>query len=284
MWYVTRISAFILLIYAVGIAGVYAFQRDLQYYPSHVRAKPVALGLNSVHEQLFKTPDGERLVAWYAPPRPGFPTILYYHGNAGGLTDRAPRVRLYVKRGYGVLLYGHRGFAGSTGSPNESTLVSDAVRIFDYLTEHGTRASDIVIYGESLGTAVAVQVAAQRRARAVILESPFTSAVDVGKYTYPYLPVRWLLEDRYESIRYVSHIRSPILVLHGMQDRIVPIEFGRRLYKAIVAPKVGYFLPGANHYTIYEHGGWPLIEAFLQALPSRMAHSGVGRAHITSRR
>jgi fermentation-respiration switch protein FrsA (DUF1100 family) len=209
------------------------------------------------------TPDGERLVAWYAPPAKGQPTVFYLHGNAGALVHRANRVRLYRTQGYGVFMLAYRGFSGSTGRPTEPNIIADALMAYDMLAGFTPRDSKIVVYGESLGTGVAVQVAANRRPDGLVLESPFSSAVDVGAYLYPYLPVHWLLKDRFESISYIKEVKAPLLVLHGERDSIVPAKLGRRLFAAAPGPKMAYFIEEATHYTLYEHGAYDRVKTFL---------------------
>lgn len=233
------------------------------FHPSAVHIAPMDIKLFDVQEITLKTPDGEDLVAWHAPPEPGKQTLFYLHGNAGALFQRASRIRLYRAAGYGLFMLAYRGFSGSTGAPSEENIIADAMLAYDFLRRSGVEEADIVVYGESLGTGVAVQLAANRMPGGVVLESPFSSAVDVGTYLYPYLPVRWLLRDRFESIRYIGQVKAPILVLHGEQDNIVPASLGRKLFAAAPPPKMAYFIGDATHYTLYEHGAFNKIRDFL---------------------
>lgn len=276
MFYFVRIMSVISALYLGVVILAYAFQRHLVYHPSGARSNPAALSLAKVAEITLETPDRERLVAWYAPARIGRPTLLYFHGNAGTLAQRADRIRLYTDAGYGVLLLAYRGFSGSTGAPSESRIIRDANLAYDYLLKQGLTANDIVLYGESLGTAVAVQVGASRQIKAVILESPFSSVTDIGQYIYPYLPVRWLLEERFESIRYIQKINAPLLVLHGERDSIVPARFGKALFTAARAPKSAHFVPDGNHYDLYEHGAWQRIQSFLHGLSAYASANNSG--------
>ncbi len=215
------------------------------------------------------TPDGERLIAWYGIPDKGQPTLFYLHGNAGALAHRAGRVRLYRTQGYGIFMLAYRGFSGSTGTPTEAKIVGDALMAYDKLASFTPPDSKIVIYGKSLGTGVAVQVAAKRRPAGVILESPFSSVTDVGAHLYPFLPVYWLLRDRFDSMRYIRSVKAPLLVLHGESDRIVPVSLGRKLFAAAPGPKQGYFFAGATHYSLYEHGAFGKVREFLDRFGSR---------------
>ena len=192
------------LLYALLVATGYLAQRRLLYFPDPTRTPPAAAGLPDVREILIATPDGNQLVAWFGRAKPGNPTLLFFHGNGGSLVDRAQLMRKYLDHGRGMFMIAYRGFAGSTGSPTEADNVADAKLAYDRLVAEGVRPDDIVIYGESLGTGVAVQVAKEKKVAGVILDSPFTSVTDRAAQIYPFLPVRLLLEDRYESSRYIA--------------------------------------------------------------------------------
>jgi uncharacterized protein len=258
-----RIAAIISAIYLVITAASYFLQRDLLFHPNKLHVAPRSVGLSDIAEMELPTPDGEKLIAWHAPAREGQPTLFYLHGNAGALVHRAGRVKMYRANGYGLFMLAYRGFSGSTGSPTEDSIVSDALMAYDRLVQLGAREEDVVIYGESLGTGVAVQVAASRHPGGIVLESPFSSAVDVGSYLYPYLPVHWLLKDRFESVRHIGKVTAPLLMLHGEEDRIVPVRFGRKLFDAATPPKAAYYFNGATHYTLYEHGAFERVRGFL---------------------
>jgi uncharacterized protein len=258
-----RIAAIISAIYLAATATTFFLQRDLLFHPNSTRIAPRALGLYGVSEMELQTTDGERLIAWYGPAEEGQPTLFYLHGNAGALVHRAGRMRLYRAHGYGVFMLSYRGFSGSSGTPSEERIVGDALMAYDRLKALGPDDTEIVVYGESLGTAVAIQVAANRQPAGLVLESPFSSAVDVGSYLYPYLPVFLLLKDRFESMDYIGRVKAPILVMHGEEDRIVPARFGRKLFAAAPLPKTAYFFGGATHYTLYEHGAFERVRQFL---------------------
>ncbi len=258
-----RIFAIISAIYLLVTSVYYIAQRDYMFHPSTLRVPPKTIGLAKTSEIELRTDDGQTLIAWYAPPETGQPTLYYLHGNAGALFHRASRIRLYRAHGYGIFLLAYRGFSGSTGEPSEAAIVSDALLAYDYLAKSKPSQSEIVIYGESLGTGVAVQVAAMRQPAGMILESPFSSAADVGAHLYPFLPVHLLLKDRFESVRYISKVKAPLLMLHGERDSIVPVDLGRKLFAAATSPKQAYFLAEATHYTLYDHGAFEKIKDFL---------------------
>lgn len=263
-----RILAILSAIYLSIIAIYYVEQRKYIFHPSNLRVLPETIGLEGVAELELRTDDGQTLIAWYAPPEFGEPTIFYLHGNAGALVHRASRIRLYRAQGYGVFLLAYRGFSGSTGTPTERSMVSDALMAYDHLVSSTPQQSKIIIYGESLGTGVAVQVASMRQPDGVILESPFSSAADVGAHLYPFLPVHWLLKDRFESISYIRKVKAPLLVLHGERDQIVPSRLGRKLFATATGPKQAYFVSEATHYTLYEHGAFEKVSDFLDRFRS----------------
>ena len=260
-----RFFAILSACYLSFIAIYYVQQRDYLFFTSRIRIPPQALDLQNVAEMELPTPDGQRLVAWYAPPASGEPTLFYLHGNAGALVHRATRVRLYRAQGYGVFMLAYRGYSGSTGRPTETNIVADALMAYDTLDGFTPLESKIIVYGESLGTGVAVQVAAKRRPDGMVLESPFSSAADVAAHLYPFLPVYWLLKDRFESISYIREVKAPLLVLQGGRDTIVPPKLGRKLLAAAPGPKLTYLIEDATHYTLYEHGAFEKVKTFLDS-------------------
>jgi uncharacterized protein len=237
----------VLAFYIVVIFAAYAFQRKLQYFPSTERIAPAKAGLSDVQEIILTTPDTEKLVAWYTQASKNKPTILYFHGNAAGLIDRAERMGKYQALGFGFFMPAYRGFAGSSGSPSEKALIADARLAYEYLLKRGVRPEDIVVFGESLGTSVATQLAASVKVGAVILESPFTSAANMGALLYPFLPVRYLMNDQYRSDQYISSITAPVLVIHGGRDEVVPLAMGKQMFKLANQPKQFVLLPEAGH-------------------------------------
>lgn len=259
-----EIIAFLVALYILVLIAVALGQHKLTYVPDRRRIPPASLDLNFVDEHVLKTPDGAELVAWHGSAEPGKPTLLYFHGNGGGLIDRAPRFKLYRKAGVGVFIMSYRSYSGSTGKPSEPDNIADAHLAWDYLVSLGIDERDIVLYGESLGTGVAVQVATKRQPRALILEAPYSSLVDIGAWRFPYLPVRRLMEARYESAEYIDKVTAPILVVHGEADGIVPIRFGRKLFAAATSDQKRFVsYPGSGHMETYNHGALDEILEFV---------------------
>lgn len=251
------------LIYAGIVVAMYLFQRKLQYIPDQRRLAPEQAGVANVSELTLATPDGERVVAWYAPARPGKPTIVYFHGNGGALWYRADRMKLAQEAGYGMLLAGYRGYGGSSGTPTEAGLLTDGRAAVDHLRNEGVPFERMVFYGESLGTGVAVQLAAQTPPGAVVLESPFTSAADVGAAVYWWLPVRLLMKDQFRSSDVVADMRSPLLIVHGTRDRVVPVTSGRELFEGAQEPKRMIEVPDGEHNMVLGGEIWREIVRFI---------------------
>jgi fermentation-respiration switch protein FrsA (DUF1100 family) len=236
------------------------------YFPSRERVPPASLGLYNVEERVLATPDGEHVIAWYGRAQPAQPTLLYFHGNGGNLALRAERVRKYLQRGRGMFMMSYRGYSGSTGGPSEAANVADARLAYDALVMEGVRPDDIILYGESLGSGVATRIAAEKQVGGLILDAPFTSAVDVGARHYPILPVRPLLHDRYDTIRWIGQVTAPLLVVHGGRDAVIPIAMGRQVFDAAKGPKEFAAFPEAGHEDHYLYGSYDVIEDWIDQL------------------
>jgi len=252
--------------YAALLALMYFFQRALMYFPDPARTPPAAAGLPQAEELRLTSPDGETLIAWHVPPRDDRPVVLYFHGNAGALDLRAERFRELIADGTGLLALSYRGFGGSTGHPTESGLLLDAEAAFAFAAARYP-AKRLVPWGESLGTAVAIALAAEHPMGGLILDAPFTSAADVGSSAYPFVPVRWLIKDPFRSDLRISHVHAPVLVLHGELDRVVPIRFSERLYALANEPKRMVRFSQGTHVDLDGHGAMDVVREFLAGLP-----------------
>jgi uncharacterized protein len=241
-------------------------QRALIYHPDPTRTTPERSGLQAVEVLQLNTPDGHRLVHWYAPAKAGQPTLLYFHGNGGGVGIRSERMGDLQRRGYGVAMLSYRGYSGSTGSPSESANMADARLAYDDLRARGVPVSDIILFGESLGTGVATQLAAQVPAAGLILDSPYTSIRDLAQDQFPWLPVDLMLWDRYETSRYIASIKVPVLVLHGEDDTLVPVRMGRAIHAAITSARTLRTYPGAGHLGHVRLGSFDEVERWITTL------------------
>lgn len=255
--------------YLVLAALVTICQRRLIYNPDPRRTTPTGSGLSGVSVSTIPTPDGAEIVAWYAPPAPGHPTILYFHGNAGWIELRADRMADLMRRGVGVLMPSYRGYGGSSGKPSEAANVADAQLAYDWLREQGTGPREIILFGESLGTGVATQLAVNRVCGGLVLDSPYTSMADLGARDYPWLPVRSLLWDRYETARHIKGVRAPVLVIHGADDTLVPARMGQAVYEAANGPKQIVIYPGATHLDHRRLGSFDDLARWVMTLPER---------------
>jgi len=259
-------------LYLAVVGLMYVAQRSLQYFPQEgLRTGfevPARYGLDGFGAASIDTSDGETLVSWLAlPPATGAPVILYMHGNAGTFGDRAERFRLFRDEGFGVLALSWRGYGGSTGSPTEEGLVEDGRAALKLLEQKGIPLSRIILFGESLGTGVATQLAANPATSplAVILEAPYTSAADVARKHYWFLPIGLLMKDQFRSIDFASRVTAPVFVFHGTADTIVPYEQGKRLYATFNAPKDFLTMKGNGHIDPLSPASWGAIKAFLKA-------------------
>lgn len=251
------------LLYIAALSGMYVLQRDLQYFPTRRDPAPLDVGLTGVEGISLPTPDGERLVLWFSPSQGGHPTILFLHGNAGEIADRADRFAFYQSRGYGVAFLSWRGYGGSTGAPSESGLLTDAKTAYDHLRGLGIPANGIILVGESLGTGPAVITAAANPVGAVILEAPYSAAVDIARQAYPWLPVGLLMKDQFRSRDHIARINAPLLILHGDADRVIPQGFGRRLFDAAKDPKTFLSLGPVGHEALFSPATWEKEAGFI---------------------
>jgi len=244
-----------LLGYLTLIAALFVFQRALMYFPTRGAIVPAEYGLTDFRTVTVRTRDGLLIDGWYKPALyPDKPTVALFHGNAGHIGHRADKALDLAAAGYGVFLVGYRGYGGNEGQPTEPGLYADARAALDWLVEQGVSGRRLVLYGESLGTGVAVRMAGERRVGGVVLEAPYTAIVDVAAALYPWVPVRRLMHDRFDSLSRIADIQAPLLVIHGERDRVVPVTYGKRLFAAAKEPKTAIWLPDAGHNDLREHG------------------------------
>ena len=261
-------SLIILAILAYGgvLALMYVFQRSLMYFPDRARTPPAAAGLPQAEEVVLKSSDGESLIAWYVPPQGSKPLAIYFHGNGGALNLRADRFRWLTTDGFGLLGLSYRGYGGSSGKPSESGLLLDAMAAYDFAAARFP-AGRIVLWGESLGTGVAVALAVERPIGGLILDAPFTSAADIGAAAFPFAPVRWFMKDPFRSDERIARVKVPLLVLHGEKDQVVAIKYGEGLFNLANEPKRMVRFPLGGHVDLDDHGAPDAVRAFLAALP-----------------
>jgi uncharacterized protein len=260
---VLPLLGFAVVAYAALIGGLYLFQRQLLYHPDKTRPELLGLEQLGVREATLPTEDGLSLLAWYLPARGGRPVIVYFHGNGGHIGYRAERLLRFAQEGYGVLLSEYRGYGGNPGIPSETGFYIDGRAALAFLDREGVDSSRLVLYGESLGSGVAVALATEHDITALILEAPFTSVAEVAQCHFPYMPAARMVIDRFDSLSRIGGIKAPLLVLHGERDRVVPIRFGRALLDAAPEPKEGWFAPEAGHENLARYGSLDAVVVFI---------------------
>jgi len=266
------IAAVLICLY-VGVAAILYFaQRSMMYFPDPEHTTPAQAGLPAAEEVLLTTADGQRSTAWYLAPRGDKPVIIYFHGNGGALRYRVERFRTLTRDGVGLLALEYRGFGGNDGSPSEAGLIADGEAAYAFAATRYP-VQQLVLWGESLGTGVAVAVAAERPVGRVILEAPFTSAAEVAAARYWYMPVRLLMKDQFRSDERVAHITAPVLILHGAHDHIIPFAFGERMFALTTVPNkhIVRFLDG-DHEDLDRWGALHAVGRFLAGDLDRPPH------------
>jgi fermentation-respiration switch protein FrsA (DUF1100 family) len=238
-------------LYLAGLAVIAFGQRKLMYFPYVREAAPAAVGLPDAKILYLRTDDGETLLAWFIAPAPGRPLILYFHGNANALGELGPRFQQLTATGAGVLGVEYRGYAGSTGSPSEDGLLRDGEAAYAEAIARGFSPKSIVAMGESLGSGVAVALAARHPVGAVVLDAPYSATVDVAQWRFPMFPVRWLMRDQFRSDQKIAKVCAPVLIVHGTADWTIPIRFGEKLFALANAPKDFIRLQGAGHPALH---------------------------------
>jgi fermentation-respiration switch protein FrsA (DUF1100 family) len=262
-WRRLVLSTLIVLLglYAAALAVIFAVQREFIYYPISAGAAPDTDG-PPIQVTRIKTADGETLTAWYLPPQPDHPTVLFFNGNAAGLEVQKGRWRRIGDEGVGFLAIGYRGYDGSTGKPTEKGLHEDSLAAYKWLTDR-IPADQIVIHGFSLGSGVAVRLASEKPARALVLEAPYTAASDLAERAIPFMPVRWLMLDQYRSRDRIGQVHMPILIVHGSADSVIPATMGEQLFSMAHEPKTFVRMTGSDHNTLTRDGLYDHVWRFL---------------------
>ena len=264
MKYLYLTLSFLIIAYIVLIIFIYFYQRNLLYHPSENNYQNDKIQFN--YDEIFiKVNDEIQLKSWIIKKDfKKLKTLVIFHGNAGHLSNRIYKLNELYKLDINVLLISWRGFSGNKGSPTENNLYTDAKASIRWLNEQGVNNNQIILYGESLGTGVAVEVGKENNFNSIILESPFTSIENSAKIYYPYLPVRLLLKDRYDSINKIKMINTPILIMHGKKDDIVPFSMGKELFEKANSPKYSYFTADDDHMMEFNSNLLQKIKYFIE--------------------
>ena len=251
--------------YILLVIGLFIAQRNLLYHPDDSKPEPIQYGLKQMEVVSIPTEDGLQLYGWWQPPSHGNkPVIIYFHGNAGNIGYRAEKLKNYLDYGIGILLVTWRYNAGTGGKPSEASLIVDGRAAQIFVRNKGIDDKKMVLYGESLGSGIAVALGVESSVGAVILGAPFTSIADVAQHHYWYVPAKWLIHDKFDSRKRVGDVYSPIMIIHGDQDRIIPIKFGQALFEAASKPKEIKIIIGGSHDDLYNYGAAQLIYKFIE--------------------
>jgi uncharacterized protein len=252
--------------YLCGVAVLFMAQRSLIFpVPQTFRTAPAAIGFAAAEEHLLTTADGEKVIVWHVPAMPGHAVVLFFHGNGDFLAGLVGRFRAITQDGTGLVALSYRGYAGSTGQPSEQGLLLDADAAYAFAAERYD-AARIVAWGFSLGSGVATALAADDHpVGKLILEAPYTSIADVAAAKLPFIPVRLLLKDQFRSDLRIARVRAPLLIMHGVHDRTIPIKLGERLFALAHEPKQFVRFADGGHDDLGSHGAVETARHFIEA-------------------
>ena len=248
----------VVIAYLGAVGYMYANQRALQYNAVG-KVTPLAEADLPGAEDVAIAVDGAVVNGWYQPPTPGKPLIIYYKGNSESFSAEYERYQAFAADGYGFLAFDYRGFPASPGTISEAGILDDSIAAFDWAQKQGF---PIVIWGRSLGTGPATFVASQKDALALLLETPFLSAVTVAAERYPILPVNWVMLDQFHSDQWIASVTEPVFVGHGTADRTIDVTNGERLYALAPNKDELWIVPGADHSDLWDAGIWDQAKAF----------------------
>jgi uncharacterized protein len=261
------ILKWILVVAAIGyfafLAVLFVQQREMIFpIPTRDRISPKAAGFPQAEEHILTTGDGEMVIVWHVPAKPGHPVILYFHGNGDNLAGTVRRFRGMTSDGTGLVALSYRGYSGSSGEPSERGILLDAEAAYSFTTAIYA-PERIVVWGFSLGSGVTVALAAEQPIGKLILEGAFTSTADVAAVMFPFVPVRWLMLDQFRSDERIARVDAPLLFMHGTDDTVVPIRFGERLFTLAHEPKLFARFPGGGHDNLDYYSAIEIARQFI---------------------
>ena len=256
----------IAVIYASVLILLFIFQRNLMYHPEENNYFGDKLEVE-IEKVKIKTADNIDLLGWlHKKDLNKFKTIVYFHGNAGKLENRIHKLNHFKNMDVNFLIISWRGFSGNSGKPSEEGLYKDGKSTINWLKKMGIVDKDIILYGESLGTGVATEIAQNNNFAGLILETPFTSMIEAAKNFYPYIPVSLLLKDKYDNQNKIKNINIPVLVMHGEVDQIVPFWMGEKIYEIANQPKYSHFTKFDDHMMEYDEKLLLALKKFIKSL------------------
>jgi hypothetical protein len=256
----------VVVTYLAVLGVLYFFQRDLQYDRSGRMFELSETALGNAELVSIPSADGSAVAGWYKPPPAGRPVILYFRGNAQSFSREHERYEQIVADGFGFLAFDYRGFPGSPGEVTEENVLADALAAFDWLAE---REENIVLWGRSLGSGPASYVASEREAEALLLETPFVSAVAVAADRYGFLPVGLLMHDQFPVSEWIEEVEEPVFVAHGTADTTIGYTHGERVYALAPNPAELWIEPEAGHGDLWDRGIWGRAKDFIESVTGR---------------
>lgn len=263
MMFVKWIAIVLVAGYLAGLALLYVKQRGMLFpIPTADRTAPAAAGFPEAEEHVLTTSDGEKVIVWHVPARPGRPVILYFPSNGDFLAGGVSRFKAMTADGTGLVALSYRGYAGSTGAPSEEGLVRDAAAAYAFTSAHYA-AERIVVWGFSLGSGVAVALASEHPIGKLILEAPYTATVDVAASVFWFVPVRLFMRDQFRSDQRIARVTVPLLIMHGTNDLAISIVFGERLFALARGPKQFVRFAGGGHDNLDQFGAIETARHFI---------------------
>jgi uncharacterized protein len=253
--------------YLGGIAVLYFKQREFLFpIPQGGRTSPQAAGFPQAEEHVLTSADGEQVIVWHVPAKPGRPVVMFFPGNGDFLAGRISRFRGITSDGTGLVALSYRGYAGSGGRPSEQGLLLDAAAAYAFTTAR-YKTDQIVAWGFSLGTGVAVAMAADHPVSKLILEAPYTSTADVAGsiWLFRMVPIRWLMRDQFRSDERIARVTVPLLIMQGSRDPAIPISLGERLFALAHEPKQFVRFEGGGHENLDNYGALEAAHRFIDA-------------------
>lgn len=262
-----RLTIIAALAYAAICVAMVVLQRSMIYLPAKGAHAPDAFGLAGVEVEKLTTPDGETVETWRWKGTSDKPVIVFFHGNAGNLEHRHAIFRMFMDLGYGFVALDYRGYGNSTGSPSYGSIIGDARLVLDRtLAAADFSGRKVVLYGESLGTGVATEIAVGRDIAGVILQSPYTSIAAAAAERFPWLPVRFLLTERLSNITHVAAINAPLMILHGDRDELFPLQMAKEIFDKATGPRKLEILQRTGHNDIHPEDIEDFVSTFINNL------------------
>lgn len=251
--------------YLGGVIVLFFAQRAFVFpIPQTLRTAPAAAGFPEAEEHVLTTEDGEKVIVWHVPARPGHAVVMHFPGNGDYLAGLVDRFRDITSDGTGLVALSYRGYAGSSGRPSEQGLLRDAAAAYAFAAAR-YQPDRIVVWGFSLGSGVAIALAAVQPVGKLILEAPYTSITDLAAAVIPIMPLRWVMRDQFRSDERIARVTAPLLIMHGARDATIPISFGERLFALAHEPKQFVRFPDGGHNDLDNHGAIETARRFIDA-------------------